>query len=351
MERVSRPDSARGALYGLGAALLFGLSAPVAKLRPLTLAALLYLGGGAALALYGAVRRVLRRNREREASLTRSDVPNLVGVVVSGGIVGPLLLLTGLDRLSALSTSLLLNLEGPLTVLLAVAIFREHLGGRAAAASASIFAGALLLGVSDDELRGDWIGIACVAGACAAWALDNNLTQRLSLKDPVSVVRWKALGAGSCMLLVALATAHAAPPATVAGAALALGAVSYGISIVLDVYALRVLGAAREAAYFATAPFIGAAAAVPLLGERPSLLDGAAAALMLTGVALLLRERHAHPHSHAPLEHEHVHVHDEHHQHQHTGPVIEPHSHWHRHERLTHDHPHVPDLHHRHPHQ
>ncbi|HZA14640.1 MAG TPA: EamA family transporter [Myxococcaceae bacterium] len=355
--RASHPraDSVHGALYGLAAALLFGLSAPLAKLllpavQPLALAALLYLGGGAALALYGAFRRAFRRTGEREARLARSDLPYLVGVIVSGGIVGPLLMLTGLDRLSALSTSLLLNLEGPFTVLFAVAVFREHLGWRAAAASVSIFAGAILLGVRDGELRGDWIGMACVAGACAAWALDNNLTQRLSLKDPVAVVRWKALGAGGCMLLVALATGGTPPSVTVASAAVTLGAVSYGISILLDVYALRMLGAAREAAYFATAPFIGAVAAVPLLGERPSPLAAAAATLMVIGVALLLRERHAHPHTHAPLEHDHLHVHDEHHQHEHPGPVTEPHSHWHRHERLTHEHPHLPDLHHRHPH-
>jgi drug/metabolite transporter (DMT)-like permease len=354
---VRRSESTRGAVFGLAAALLFGLSAPLAKLllpalQPLTLAALLYLGGGAALALYGASRRVLGPEASHEARLTRSDVPNLIGVVVSGGIAGPLLMFTGLGRLSALSTSLLLNLEGPFSVLLAVALFHEHLGRRAAAASASIFAGALLLGFERGaELHGDWIGVACVAGACAAWALDNNLTQRLSLKDPVAIVRWKGLGAGTCMLLVSLAIGQTAPPAWVAAGAVALGAASYGISILLDVHALRLLGAAREAAYFATAPFIGALAAVPLLGERPSPLDAAAAALMVTGVALLLRERHAHAHSHAPIEHDHLHVHDEHHQHEHAGPVTEPHSHWHRHAPLTHEHPHVPDLHHRHPHR
>ncbi len=183
--------------------------------------------------------------------------------------------------------------------------------------------------------------------------MDNNLTQRLSLKDPVAVVRIKALGAGACMLAIALAAGQQRLPGPgVLAAALALGAASYGLSIVLDMYALRLLGAAREAAYFATAPFLGALAALPLLGERLSptqLLGGAAMAL---GVVLLVRERHGHLHTHELLEHEHLHVHDEHHQHEHPGmtDVTGPHSHPHRHAPLTHDHPHVSDLHHRHKH-
>ncbi|WP_437607991.1 hypothetical protein WMF20_45120 [Sorangium sp. So ce834] len=114
--------------------------------------------------------------------------------------------------------------------------------------------------------------------------------------------------------------------------------------------AAAILGAAREAAYFATAPFLGAVLAIPLLGERPGAADLAAAGLMAAGVALLRSERHAHAHTHAPLEHDHVHTHDEHHRHAHDGAFDEPHAHPHRHEPLSHDHPHVPDLHHRHEH-
>ena len=135
--------------------------------------------------------------------------------------------------------------------------------------------------------------------------------------------------------------------------ALLLGAASYGASLLLDMYALRLLGAAREAAFFATAPFIGALLALPVLGEAPGLAELGAGALMVGGVFLLLRERHSHPHTHDPLEHEHLHVHDEHHQHSHEGlpdPITEPHAHLHKHDPITHDHPHVPDLHHRHRH-
>ena len=135
-------------------------------------------------------------------------------------------------------------------------------------------------------------------------------------------------------------------------AALALGSVSYGASVVLDAYALRLVGAAREAAYFATAPFLGALAAIFLTNERPGWSDGLAMAVMAAGVALLLRERHGHGHAHEALDHAHAHVHDEHHQHAHgpDDPAGEPHAHTHHHAPLAHDHAHTPDAHHRHRH-
>src|SRR5207248_4421168 len=138
-------------------------------------------------------------------------------------------------------------------------------------------------------------------------------------------------------------------PAPIA-AALAIGALGYGVSIVWHVRALRELGAARQSAIFATAPFAGALLSWPALGEVPGLRELAAAVLMGAGIALLASEKHSHVHQHAAIEHEHVHVHDEHHRHQHDAPVEEPHSHVHRHEALVHEHPHAPDLHHRHRH-
>jgi len=213
-----------------------------------------------------------------------------------------------------------------------------------------IFTGSAVVGSVGGELRGDLLGVAAIVGACLAWAIDNNLTQKLALRDPVAVVRWKGLGAGSLTLVLAFAVGQRLPDWRLVGAALLLGVFSYGLSIVLDMFALRLLGAAREAAFFATAPFLGALAAIPLLGERPSELDAIGGFAIALGVAALLRDRHGHLHTHVPLEHAHEHVHDEHHQHPHAGPWTEPHAHPHSHVQLTHDHPHASDAHHRHGH-
>jgi drug/metabolite transporter (DMT)-like permease len=349
----ARSESTQGALFGLLAAASFGVSAPLAKLllgalTPTLLAGLLYLG--AALALWGV--RLLRV-APHEAPLGRSDVLSLVGIVALGGIAGPVLMLLGLRELSALTGSLLLNLEAPFTMLLALLVFREHLTRRALLAAGLILLGALLLRVEGGPAAGNARGIGLVALACACWAVDNNLTQRLSLRDPFAVVRVKTSCAGLVNTGLALGLLHAPWPAPkLWGAALLLGSVSYGASVVLDLYALRFVGAAREAAYFATAPFLGALLSFLLFDAAFALGDAAALVSMALGVVLLIRERHGHFHVHEPLAHTHRHAHDAHHKHVHAAgePEGEPHAHFHRHEGLAHEHEHVSDLHHRHEH-
>lgn len=342
----------RGALFGLLAAALFGVSAPLSKrllgeMSPQVLAGLLYLGAGVGLSGWR-----LLRPKTVEAPIKREDIPTLTVLIATGGVLGPFLILAGLNEVSAVTGSLLLNLEGIFTIALAVLFFREHLGRYGLLAVVLILSGAAMLRLEAGVLRANVWGPLCIALACLAWAVDNNLTQRLSLRDPVAVVRIKALAAGSFNLSVGLLLDGQLPSTVVLVMALAVGSLAYGASVVLDAYALRLVGAAREAAYFATAPFVGALSATIILGEALGPRDWAAMALMALGVVALLRERHAHAHRHEPLEHEHLHSHGEHHQHAH-GPRDPPgsqHSHPHKHEPLAHDHPHVPDLHHRHKH-
>jgi drug/metabolite transporter (DMT)-like permease len=337
----------------LAAAALFGAGTPIAKLLlpgtgAVVLAALLYSGAGLGLVALGLARRIVGRP-SREAALRRHDLPLVAGVVLSGGVVAPVLLLLGLERLPAADTSLLLNLEVPFTVLLAVLLFGEHIGARAVIATALVVLGAGALGAGAAPLGGRWSGTVLVAAACLGWAFDNNLTQRLSLRDPVAIARVKTIAAGALNLAVALVAGQALPPAPRVAGALALGSVSFGLSIALAVRAMALLGAARQAALFAVAPFMGAVTSSVLLGDDVNLVGGA---VMGVGVALLVRERHEHAHVHEALEHDHLHFHDEHHDHEHAGDVEpgEPHSHLHRHVRLTHAHPHGSDVHHRHRH-
>lgn len=312
---------------------------------PVVLAGLLYVGAGLGLAAASAFRRA-----GAEAPIRRADLPVLAAAVLSGGVLGPLLLVSGLARLTGVAGSLLLNLEAPFTIALAVLALGERLSRREALGAAAVVAGAAALTWAPGPLDLDPIGAACVAGACAAWAVDNTLSQRLSIRDPVAVALAKSLPAGAFNVALGVALGERLPSAAHAGAALVTGAIGYGASIVLFLLAVRAVGAARQAAYFSTAPFIGATVAVPLLREHPPAAHLAAGALMAIGTVVIVRSRHAHPHLHESVEHEHAHVHDDHHPHLHEGPVAEPHSHVHRHAPLHHDHPHLPDVHHRHGH-
>ena len=260
-------------------------------------------------------------------------------------------LLVGLATTPASTSALLLNLESVFTTLIAWFAFKEHYDRRIAAGMAFIVAGSVWLSWSGGGLQLP-IGSALIALACVGWALDNNLTQKVSEADPVRVAALKGLVAAGVNVTLALLLGQRLPPVTPALGALCVGLFGYGVSLVLFVLALRHLGTARTGAYFSTAPFLGAVASFLLTDEPMSGTFLGAAALMAVGVYLHLTERHHHEHRHQPLEHEHAHEHDAHHQHAHpagTDPR-EPHTHWHRHAPIAHAHPHYPDIHHRHGH-
>jgi drug/metabolite transporter (DMT)-like permease len=352
-----QPQRLSAAPPGVGvallAAVLFGASTPFAKLLlgelpPVMLAGLLYLGSGIGLTLW----RWVRGSRAQEAPLTRADLPWLAGAVLLGGVAAPVLLMWGLARTPASTASLLLNLEGVATALLAWFLFRENFDARIAWGMVLIVvAGALLTWQGSGGLALSAGGLA-VGAACVLWGFDNNLTQKVSAGDPFQVAAIKGAVAGAVNLGVALALGVRLPGLPVVGGALLVGFLGYGLSLALFVLALRNIGTARTAAYYALGPFMGAVLALVLLREPVGPLFLLAAGLMGVGVWLHLTERHEHRHIHEPLEHTHRHVHDEHHQHEHgpDDPPGEPHTHRHRHERLVHSHPHYPDIHHRHSH-
>ena len=116
-----------GVPMALASAVLFGASAPLAKvllgsIAPQMLAGLLYLGAGTGLAVIHLGRTALGLPAA-ETALRRGDLPWLAAVVIFGGCVAPLLLMLGLQQTSATSGSLLLNLEGLATMGIAWLIF------------------------------------------------------------------------------------------------------------------------------------------------------------------------------------------------------------------------------------
>lgn len=278
-------------MSGLGSAVLFGLSAPVSKVllpqvSPWLLAGILYLGAGLGLSLI----RLARPQSERTDRLRREDLPRLMAIILTGGAVGPVLLLIGLARVPGVVGSLLLNLEAVFTMMFAVLAYHERLGRLESLGAFLVVAGALVITGRPESWHANLLGALAIMGACLAWGLDNNLTRQISARDPIQIVQVKTLSAGLGNVVLAALAGHRAP-AGIVPAALALGFVSYGLSIVLDVYALRLVGAAREAAFFAVAPFAGAVVAVPLLHERFTAPDYAAGMLMALGIVLVVRGR------------------------------------------------------------
>ena len=119
------------------AATLFGLSTPFAKLllddiSPVALAGLLYLGAFLGLGLYTVARRFASGQQAVPSSgaLRKADLPWLAGAILSGGILAPVSLMLGLTLISGFSASLLLNMEGVATAIIASMLFKESLGRR-----------------------------------------------------------------------------------------------------------------------------------------------------------------------------------------------------------------------------
>lgn len=354
--KILQPAIARALL----SALLFGAATPVVKVvmgeaNPWLVAGLLYAASGIGLSLY----RFLGSQRWPLRLPPKGDLPWLCAAISCGGIIGPVLLMTGLQAIPASRVSLLLNAEGVFTALIAWIVFHEGVDRRIALGMLCIVSGALLLSWQEGAQGGSNVGIKvgaiwptlAVLGACVAWALDNNLTRKLAHYDATFLAATRGIVAGAVNIAIAVLAGVPLPALATMLVIGVVGCLSFGISMVLFVTALRELGAARTGAYFSVAPFFGALLAL-LFGEPFTWTLAIAGVCMGAGVWLHVSERHEHLHRHEALRHSHRHRHDEHHQHDHdfAWEGNEPHEHEHVHEELEHSHGHFPDVHHRHRH-
>jgi drug/metabolite transporter (DMT)-like permease len=337
-----------GAGAALLAAVLFGSSTPLAKLllrgiEPWMLAGVLYIGSGLGLGVLKIATAAGRLGGVGPRVRGRGWLW-LGSAIILGGIVAPVLLMIGLARGSASTAALLLNLEGVFTALLAWFVFREHFDRRIALGMASIVAGGVALAAGGDPGGGGLVGPAAIAVACLAWAIDNNLTRKVSAMDPVSIAMLKGSVAGATNVVIARWLGSPWPSPGLLVAAGLVGFLGYGISLVLFVVALRGIGVARTAAYFSLAPFFGAAIAVLVLRDAVTVPLVAAAALMVAGVWLHLTERHEHEHEHRELLQEPRRVHEEGRESAELRHTACGRAH------VQHSHPHYPDSDHQHDH-
>ncbi len=341
--------------FAILAAVLYGISSPVAKIllettSPELMAALLYLGAG--IGMFAANLVTQRKNRERkEAPLAKKDLPFVIGMIVLD-IAAPILLMLGLSLTTAANASLLNNFEIVTTALVALLLFRETIDRRLWIAIVLIAAGSILLTVNDAGSFSFSAGSILVILACVCWGVENNCTRMLSLKDPMQIVVVKGFGAGSGALVIAFLASGMQTDLVSVITALVLGFFAYGLSIYLYVRAQRDLGAARTSAFYAVAPFVGAAISFAVFQTPLTPLFASAACFMVLGAYFAATGGHMHNHIHESVMHDHRHGHDDvHHTHVHNPPAEGEHSHEHTHERLEHDHPHGADMHHVHVHE
>jgi drug/metabolite transporter (DMT)-like permease len=339
-------------LQALLAAIFFGASAPIAKLllgdiTPIYLAAFLYLGSGTGISLIKLIQTI--SSKEAEAGIRPPDIKWLAGAIISGGIMAPIILMISLQNTPASTASLLLNFEGVGTTVIALLFFKEAISSRAWTAIIVITLASVFLSTNFGNGWGMSLGALGIAFACVLWGVDNNLTRNISGKDPLAIVAWKGLVAGTFSFLLAFFLGNQPPSLRTIFYTLILGFVSYGLSTMLFIRSMRGLGAARTSALYGTAPLAGVLLSIFIFREFPSFFFVIAAVLMIGGALLLINEHHEHTHIHTAMIHEHSHGHnDPAHGHDDSKGV---HSHEHEHPAEEHEHDHMPDIHHRHGHE
>ena len=330
------------------ASVLFGASAPLSKIilgqiEPIPLASFLYIGSGIGLSLLQIFLTIGKKQNIKEASLKKADISWLIGAIIAGGVIAPIILMISLKTTPASTTSLLLNFEGVATTLIAILFFKENIGKQLWKAIICITLASILLSWDFSNQWGFSIGALGIICACICWGIDNNFTRNISAKNPFTIVTIKGLIAGFFSLFLAFILNNHLPNIKVILITIILGFLCYGLSIVLFVFAMRELGSARTSALFGTAPFVGAILSFVICGDVPNLMFFVSLPIMIIGTVILLKEDHGHFHSHEFTEHEHKHCHsDSHHSHTHTTnqptAINGYHSHVHIHEQIEHSH-------------
>lgn len=346
--------------YALLAAFFFAISVPFAKVllkqaSPFQLSALMYLGAGIGLSLYSVIVNFAAKNKSvsKEAPLEKKDIPFIIGFIVSGGIIAPVLLFKGLTTAPASMAAIALNFELIFTALIAYVFFKEHASVKLLLSVIFVILGgcALLFDFEKFVFSFNW-GIILVIGASFMWALDNNFTAKISIKNPITIAATKGIAGGLVNLIFAIYIVGFDLNLKLILTGMSLGFVSYGISLVLLIHSMRYLGASRAGILFGANPFMAAFLSIIILREAVTYQFIFSAVIMAIGIMFILSEKHKHKHYHEYLQHSHRHAHDLHHKHEHDAGSnsAEIHSHKHIHNQTEHFHEHLPDAHHKHKH-
>jgi len=343
---------ARSILIGLLAGLLFGIATPLSKiilsqLNSFQLAGLLYLGTGLAFLPY------IIKNRKIEFKALRKTGRKwyLGGVILCGGILGPLFLMIGLKAANAMSVSIWLNMELVATAILGILFFRDNLDRYSVIGILLTLCAGII--ISSQESNSGIVSAIFILLACISWGFDNHLSAIIDEVSPQTITFIKGVFGGITNLTIGMFLNNWQIHLSYIPAALLIGVFSYGISIVLYVTSAQNLGATRSQILFSTAPFWGIFAAWIFLGEPLTLIVLISFSILVLGIIFTNIASHGHIHYHKGMVHIHSHSHDDgHHNHFHEEYDDNSlnHSHLHEHKEIKHTHKHYPDLHHRHEH-
>ena len=327
MEAYLKDKKLMAVVYAVLAAVFYAINTPISKLLldhvpSVFMASFLYFGAGIGV----GTMYLFNRNRVKEEKLEKKDLPYTLGMIILD-IAAPIFLMIGIRLGHASDASLLGNFEIVATAMIALLLFKEKVSRKLWMAIALITVSSIILSVDGKSEFSFSYGSIFVLLATLCWGMENNCTRSISDKSTYEIVTLKGLGSGTGSYVVALVMGEKLPEAKYIFFAGVLGFVAYGLSIFTYIRAQRYLGAAKTSAFYAIAPFIGAAFAFALLGDELTWKYLIALIIMIVGTTFVvsdsLVQTHSHVHSHL-IRHTHdgythTHLIEHGHTHRHIG--------------------------------
>lgn len=281
-----KQEMRKGIMMAILAAVLYAVSSPFSKILlnempPTLMAGFLYLGAGVGMSLIAVSRRV-RQVENTEIHLSKAEMPYIVAMILLD-IAAPICMLIGLNATTAANVSLLNNFEIVATALIALVVFRERISKRLWMGILFVTLSSVILSFEDVTSLEFSYGSLFVLLAAVFWGLENNCTRKLSSCDPLEIVLLKGIFSGTGSIVIGLVIGERLMNLWSVIAVMAVGIVSYGLSIYFYVHAQRLLGAARTSAYYAVSPFIAAFLSILIFGQIPEVTYFIALILMAVG--------------------------------------------------------------------
>lgn len=275
-------------------ALLYAIGTPINKLllnyfNPTMLSGLLYIGAGTGMTLIFLFQKIAKKP-ETQLPLGKKDIPFLVTMVVLD-VAANIGLMVGLTMTTAANISLLSNFEIVVTSLFALIIFKEVISPRLGIGIGLIFIASILISIDFSAGLSISLGSLFALLGCIAWGFENNITRKLSAKNTLQVTIVKGLGVGITSLVIAFILGERITDYGMAAVTIAVGTVTYGVSILCFISAQRQLGASKTSAFFAVAPFFGVLFSCLIFWTLPSYMFFIAIGIMLIGVYFVITEK------------------------------------------------------------
>ncbi len=265
--------STLGIVFAILAALCYSLVNPINKLinsdiSPLFSASMLYFGTFLVGLIYFLVQIIFKKYQSKD-NLEKKDIPFLLLAILfhSGAAIS---LMFGLTYLSSSNASLLGSFELISTSLIAFLLFKENISKWLWIGIIFIFSACVIISLGDLENLNFSIGsILClISPICFGFA--NNFLKKISHKNPAISIGLIGLGGGLISLIVGFIVGERFVSFTPVIIEASVGMISYGIALILFIYAERFVGASKTSAFFSLAPFIAIILSLIIFQEVPN---------------------------------------------------------------------------------